>query len=101
MVNKEESWDKIEEANKRYINSDKAKKVRSNYSKSDKGKQAAKRYRESEKGKEALQRHYLSEKGKAYRQKRQALMKAVRKVNKLLERDPNLKLEDIKIVPKE
>ena len=97
MENKD-ALQKMEESSIRWSKTPKAQETRKKYLDSDKGKLASKKYRDSLKGKEAQKRYYLSERGKAYRKQRQELLKSIRKIHKELEKNPNLKIEDIEIV---
>ena len=65
--------DKIEDSNRRYLNSEKGRTALQRYQQSEKGKEARKRYLESDKGKTALLRYYNSEKAKANRKKNEEL----------------------------
>lgn len=79
IEDKNDSFSKIEEARKKYNNSDKGKEAQKRWLRSPKGKEAKKRYLESEKGQEAQLRYNLSNKGKEAR-------KAIQEREKLLGR---------------
>ena len=91
---KDDSYTKIEEANKRYFNSEKGKKAVNRYIHSDQGKEARQRYLKSEKGQMALLRYYLSEKGVATRQRHNELTKLFTCLSSYLEENPNKTAED-------
>jgi hypothetical protein len=83
-----------ERAKEKYRKSDLGKAAKNRYDHSDSGQAARKRYLESEKGKEALLRYYLSEKAESTRQRRQALIKLFRKLDKYLRKYPDKTIED-------
>jgi len=89
-----DSYSKIEESNKRYLNSEKGKQAKRRYDLSDKGREARGRYLESEKGQAALLRYYLSEKGATTRQHHNEMTKLFIQLNKYLEENPNKTIED-------
>jgi hypothetical protein len=62
-----DSFSKIEEARKKYSNSEKGQEAQKKWLRTSKGKEAKKRYLESEKGQEAQLRYNLSDKGKEAR----------------------------------
>lgn len=96
-VNSEEpndSYSKLEEAQKRYLNSEKGKTAVKRYKQSEKGKDAQQRYLQSERGQAALLRYYLSEKAQTQRQQRAALLKLFRRLDKILGLNPDKSIED-------
>ena len=90
----EDSYTKFEETQKRYWNSPAGKATKQRYTQSELGRENQRRYFESEKGKEALLRYYLSEKAETTRQKRQALLKLFRQLDKYLRKYPDKTTED-------
>jgi len=86
--------EKIEEAQKRYWNSDKGKETQSKYHSSKKGREATTRYLNSEKGRMALLRYYLSEKGKTTRQHQNNLRKLLNQCDTFLRENPDKTILD-------
>ena len=86
--------EKIEEAQKRYWNSDKGKETQSKYHSSKKGREATTRYLNSEKGRMALLRYYLSEKGKMARQRQNNLRKLLTQCDSFLKENPDRTITD-------
>lgn len=92
-ANPSDSYSALERAKEKYANSEKGKTAFRRYAVSDKGKATRQRYFQSEKGQAALLRYYLSEKAESARQKRQALIKLFRKLDKYLRNNPEGTIE--------
>lgn len=88
MMEDNDSFSKIEEARKKYSNSEKGKEAQKRWLKSSKGKEAKKRYLESEKGQQAQLRYNLSSKGKEARKVIQERDKLLARCMRWVEEDP-------------
>ena len=89
-----DTYTPVEEAQKRYLNSEKGKSAVKRYQQSESGKAAQRRYLESEKGKAALLRYYLSEKAQTQREQKSAMVKLFRKLEAFLKFHPDKTTED-------
>jgi len=85
-----DSYTKFEETQERYWKSEKGREAKRRYNLSDAGKNSRERYLKSEKGQEALLRYYLSEQAETTRQKRQALIKLFRLIDKYIKNHPDV-----------
>ena len=94
MPTPKDSYAKIEKAQKKYRNSEKGKELITRYNQSDAGRATREKYLKSELGRKALLRYYLSEKAETARQKRQALLKLFRRLDKYLRENPDKSIED-------
>ena len=90
----DDSYSRIEKANKKYLNSELGKAAVKRYMSSDLGKKARQRYLKSEKGQMALLRYYLSEKGVTTRQHRNEITKLFVHLSKYLKENPDKNIED-------
>ncbi len=88
-----DSQEKIENANKRYLDSDKGKAAVEKYLNSEKGKEARKKYFGSEAGKAAQLKYQLSEKGQAQKDRVQFFNHLITNYNKWLKSNPEGSLE--------
>ena len=94
MSEPKDSFAKVEEAQAKWRGTEKGKEATKRWNNSDAGKESRERYLKSEKGQEALLRYYLSERAESTRQKRQALIKLFRKLDKYLKLYPDNTIED-------
>lgn len=84
----------MEEAKRRYIQSDKGKETQKKWNESEAKKKSQEAYFKSEKGMTARLRYYLSEKGMNSRQRRNELQKLLRRCYKFTIANPDKTIED-------
>jgi len=94
MSDKLKSDEKYLENQRKYWASEGGREAQNRYFQTEAGKEARERYLNSEKGQQALLRYYLSEKAETTRQKRQALIKLFRRLDKYLRENPDKTIED-------
>lgn len=90
----EDKYTVIEEAKKRYSQSDKGRDAQKKWNESEAKKSSQQAYFQSEKGMTARLRYYLSEKGLTSRQRRNETQKLLRKCYKFLKVYPDKTAED-------
>lgn len=89
-----DSDEKFQKTQKKYESSEAGKARKTRFNQSDGGKESREKYLKSDLGQAALLRYYLSEKAETTRQKRQALIKLFRKLDRYLKENPDKTIED-------
>lgn len=93
-MEEKDAQSKIEEASKKYLQSDKGKQAIKKYQSSDKGKKARERYLNSDKGQIASLKYYNSEKGKETRQTRNITRRVMVECQEWLHSHPEKSSQD-------
>ncbi len=84
---------KIEDANKRYLDSEKGRAALEKYLNSKKGKASRKKYFDSEKGKASMLKYQLSEKGKNLKDRVSFFNHLITDYNRWLKSNPDGTIE--------